>query len=96
MVPGTLDLHPDIIAACEITSTTKVTQQRTSRSNYAEKQRPGRMTLPDHLRREVIILEPGKDVTGLRRIGYEITEVLEYNPGELYVKRFCARYMCNL
>ena len=89
MVQGTLDLHPDIIAACEITSTTKVTQQRTSAEVITQrKERPGRMTLPDHLRREVIILEPGKDVTGLRRIGYEITEVLEYNPGELYVKRF--------
>lgn len=46
------------------------------------------MKLPDHLRREVIILETGKDVTGLRRIGYEITEVMEYIPGELYLRRY--------
>lgn len=36
----------------------------------------------------MIVLEPGKDVTGLRRIGYEVTEVLEYLPGELFVKQF--------
>lgn len=45
-------------------------------------------TLPAHLRREVIILEPGKDVTGLRRMGFEVTEVLEYLPGELFVKQY--------
>ena len=89
MVQGSLDLHPDVIAATGITATTTVTQQRTHTEVITQrKERPGRMTLPDHLRREVIILEPGKDITGLRRIGYEITEVLEYIPGELYVKRF--------
>lgn len=89
MVQGTLDLHPDVIVAAGITATTTITQQRTQSEVITQrKQHPGRMTLPDHLRREVIILEPGKDVTGLRRIGYEITEVLEYVPGELYVKRF--------
>lgn len=89
MVQGTLDLHPDVIAACEITTTTKVTREQTHTEVVTQrKAHPGRMTLPDHLRREVIILEPGKDVTGLRRIGYEVTEVMEYIPGELYVKRY--------
>lgn len=89
MVQGTLDLHPDVIAACEITTTTKVTTQQTHTEVVTQrKEHPGRMTLPDHLRREVIILEPGKDVTGLRRLGYEVTEVMEYIPGELYVKRY--------
>jgi transposase len=89
IVQGTLDLHPDVIAACEITTTTKVTHQQTHTEVITQrKERPGRMTLPDHLRREVIVLEPGKDVTGLRRIGYEITEIMEYVPGELYVKRY--------
>jgi transposase len=89
MVQGTLDLHPDVIAACEITTTTKVTHQQTHTEVVTQrKEHPGRMKLPDHLRREVIILEPGKDVSGLRRIGYEVTEVMEYIPGELYVKRY--------
>jgi transposase len=89
IVQGTLDLHPDVIAACEITTTTKVTHQQTHTEVVTQrKERPGRMTLPDHLRREVIVLEPDKDVTGLRRIGYEVTEIMEYVPGELYVKRY--------
>ena len=89
IIQGTLNLHPDVIAACEITTTTTVTRQQTHTEVVTQrKEHPGRMKLPDHLRREVIILEPGKDVTGLRRIGYEVSEVLEYIPGELYVKRY--------
>ena len=89
IIQGTLDLHPEVIAASEITATTKVTRQQTQTEAVTQrKEHAGRMKLPDHLRREVIVLEPGKEVTGLRRIGYEITEVLEYIPGELYVKRY--------
>lgn len=49
---------------------------------------PGRMKLPDHLRREVIIIEPAGDLTGCKMMGEEVTEVLEYAPGELYVKKY--------
>jgi transposase len=88
-IQGTLDLNADVVAACKITETTKVTHQQTRSEVVTQrKEHPGRMKLPDHLRREVIVLEPGKDVTGLRRIGYEVTEVLEYLPGELFVKQF--------
>lgn len=48
---------------------------------------PGRNPLPDMLRREVIELLPQEDVTGLKPVGKEITEQLEYQPGELYVKQ---------
>ncbi len=49
---------------------------------------PGRKPLPAHLRREEIILLPTEDVTGLTPIGEEITEILEYQQGELYVKKY--------
>lgn len=49
---------------------------------------PGRSPLPDSLRREVITLQPNEDVSNLKVIGQEIKEVLEYQPGELYVKQF--------
>ncbi|MEO5999002.1 MAG: IS66 family transposase [Chitinophagaceae bacterium] len=88
-IQGTLDLNADVVAACKITETTKVTHQQTRSEVVTQrKEHHGRMKLPDHLRREVIVLEPGEDVTGLRRIGYEVTEVLEYLPGELFVKQF--------
>lgn len=47
---------------------------------------PGRKPLPAHLRREEIILSPVEDVSGLQPVGQEITEILEYQQGELYVK----------
>ena len=48
----------------------------------------GRGSLPSHLPRKDIILEPKEDVSGLKKIGEEITEELEYKPGQLYVKRY--------
>ena len=49
---------------------------------------PGRKPLPAHLRREEITLTPTQDVTGLQPVGEEITEILEYQQGELYVKKY--------
>ena len=49
---------------------------------------PGRKALPAHLRREEIILTPTEDVAGLQPVGEEITEILEYQQGELYVKKY--------
>ena len=49
---------------------------------------PGRMKLPESLRREQIIIEPVEDITLYKKMGEEITEVLEYEPGELYVKQY--------
>jgi len=48
----------------------------------------GRMTLPENLRREEIIIEPSEDVSGCVKIGEEITEVLDLIPSEFYVKRY--------
>jgi transposase len=48
----------------------------------------GRMTLPENLRREEIIIEPAEDVSGCVKIGEEITEVLDLVPAEFYVKRY--------
>ena len=49
---------------------------------------PGRMKLPEHLRRQEIVIEPAEDVSALNKMGEEITEVLEYAPGELFVKKY--------
>ena len=49
---------------------------------------PGRKPLPAHLRREEIILVPTEDVAGLQPVGEEVTEILEYQQGELYVKKY--------
>lgn len=48
----------------------------------------GRLTLPEDLRREVIVLEPTEEVSGCKVIGEETTEVLKLTPAEFYVKRY--------
>jgi len=48
----------------------------------------GRGALPAHLKRREIVIEPDSDVTGLSKIGEEITEELDYEPGLLYVNRY--------
>ena len=40
-----------------------------------------------HLPREVIVIEPEEDTTGLRKIGEEVTETLDYHPAKLKVIR---------
>ena len=43
--------------------------------------------ITDHLRREDVVIEPDNIAEGAVRIGEEITEKLEYNPGEIFVRR---------
>jgi transposase len=51
------------------------------------KQQPVRNAIPEHIRREEIVIEPENIPEGSVRIGEEVTEKLEYVPGEVYVKR---------
>lgn len=85
-----LDLQAQTVAQCKLTSATTVEYVRTKVELVPTKPKahPGRMKLPDHLRREVILLKPQGDVTGLRRMGEDITEILDYVPAELYVKQY--------
>lgn len=48
----------------------------------------GRLPLPASLPRQEIILEPQGDTTGMKRIGEEVTEELDYKPGKFFVRRF--------
>lgn len=48
----------------------------------------GRMKLPADLPRKRIVIEPVEDVTGLKSIGEEITEELDYTPGKFFVRQY--------
>lgn len=48
----------------------------------------GRMPFPAHLPRVDHVIEPEVWVEGSKQIGEEITEVLEYVPGKLFVNRY--------
>lgn len=66
------------------------TQQITYTRSKAEHKKGSaiRLALPSHLHREEHIIEPQEDVSGARKIGEVITEVLEYTPGKFYVERY--------
>jgi len=83
-----LDIQSEPVATAMITSSKPVSYIRNTIAVDAKPlQHPGRMKLPESLRREEILIEPSTDTTAYKKIGEEITEVLEYEPGELYVKQ---------
>jgi len=84
-----LGIQADESASCSLIDAKKITYTRT---NVSVEQKPlvhpGRMKLPEHLRREEIVIEPSENITGLKKMGEEVTEVLEWEPGELFVKKY--------
>ena len=85
-----LALDAETIATCKITDATTISYVRTKieLTENKPKVHPGRMKLPEHLRRETTILYPDSSVDGLKKIGDEVSEVLDYIAGELYVKQY--------
>lgn len=59
-----------------------------TRRKKPEKNKPSRNALPAHLPRDVVVIEPEEDTSGMQKIGEEITEELEYTPATLRVTRF--------
>ncbi len=53
----------------------------------AEKKHPLRAELPSHLLRKTEVIEPENVPEGAKHIGDEVTEVLEYDPANIYVRR---------
>ncbi|MCB9352726.1 MAG: transposase [Lewinellaceae bacterium] len=46
----------------------------------------GRQPIPAHLPRVEEVIEPEEDVSEMKRVGEDITEVLEYQPGKIWVR----------
>lgn len=51
------------------------------------KKQPVRQAIPDSIRREEVVIEPENLPEGAVKIGEEVTEKLEYIPGEVFVLR---------
>jgi len=66
-------------------ATETITYEREKNNN---KSKPSRQAIPAHLERIIHQIKPEEDVTGLVKIGEEITEELEYVPGKLFVNKF--------
>lgn len=89
--PSQLSLNIEVeqSATCSVVDAKKITYIKNNVSVQDKPLvHPGRMKLPESLRREQIIIEPLADIIGCKKIGEEITEVLEYQPGELFVKKY--------
>jgi transposase len=89
--------NPQLSSGIQVETTGTATLSATQKISYTRNivsieqkplQHPGGMKLPQSLRREEIIIEPAQDITACKKMGEEITEVLEYQPGELYVKQY--------
>ena len=59
----------------------------TRRKQRQEKKQPLRLELPSHLERRVEVIEPENLPEGAKKIGEAVTEVLEYEPANAYVRR---------
>lgn len=79
----------DFGATSEVPKVEPVTETITyEREKNNGKQKPSRQPIPAHLERVVHEIQPEEDVTGLVKIGEEVTEELEYVPGKLFVNKY--------
>jgi transposase len=84
--------NPSQVETKETSPKTKeISYTRTTDDNKSSKKHKGRNDLPAHLHREVVVVEPPFDTTGLKVIGEDITETLEVIPGRLFVKATVTR-----
>lgn len=81
------DLFPDDKLGEHTVIKTTLIQSFEKKQTTLTVKHPGRNPLPDSLRREVITLQPDEDVSNLKQVGKEVKEILEYQPGELFVKQ---------
>jgi len=65
----------------------EATPQETITYTRDKKKHQGRNALPENLPVREVIIEPEEDTTGLKKIGEEVTETLEYTPASLVKRR---------
>ncbi len=82
-----LNIQAEAVAAVKITAAKKIEYTRVTTEATPNKLHPGRNPLPEHLERREQIIEPSEDTSGLKKIGEEVTEELEYDPAKLFVNR---------
>ncbi len=65
-----------------------ITTEAISYERKKKKQHPGRQVIPSHIPVEVRVIEPEQDTTGMKCIGVDVTETLDYVPAKL----ICIQY----
>lgn len=73
----------------EVAKSETETEQITYTRDKAQKEKKNavRIKIPSHLPRIEEIIEPEDVIEGSRKIGEEITEILEYNPAQVFVRK---------
>ena len=69
------------------TEATATEQVSYTRKKPKEKKKPIRAALPAHLPRKEEVIEPEALDAQAKKIGEEVTEILEYTPGNMYVRK---------
>lgn len=92
-VPELNEDQLNLLASKDITSKsdkpeTKHISGYSRKVSNKKKKKPVREEIPSHIPRQEIVIEPEEDITGLKKIGQEITEELEYEEAKFYVKRY--------
>ncbi|SDF12328.1 Transposase [Mucilaginibacter pineti] len=80
-----LDIEADAIGSEVITGITDISYTKIT-TVTTPKKHPGRNPLPAHLRREELVLEPIDKAEGDVFVKNDVSETLEYIPGEFWVK----------
>lgn len=83
-----LDIQAETVAAVKLTGVKKIEYTRVTTEATPNKPHPGRNPLPETLERREQIIEPTQDTSAYKKIGEEITEELDYEPGKLFVNKY--------
>jgi transposase len=86
-IPNQIELPLDIKPSSEAEIKTETITYERKKSNSTSNHK-GRLPIPDHIIRKEIVVKSMEDTTGLVKIGEEITEQLDYEPGKLFVNRY--------
>lgn len=84
--PNQLEL--DLGLAVEVAREEARKASKPKRERKPGARKPVRQPIPDKFPRNVVVIEPGEDTTGMDYIGDEVTEELEYTPGTLVVNQY--------
>ena len=74
--------------AVEVTPESEQQTITYTKDKQSGKKQPVRLALPAHLTREEQVIEPEDKQEDVIKIGESVTEILEYTPGKVYVKRY--------
>ena len=77
--------HPEQLTLFEEAPVVEIARDEVVAAYSWKRKNPVRKPLPDHLPREIIVIEPEMNRSTLKKIGEEVRETLDYCPAKLIV-----------